>query len=752
MAVNVKMGVDLGGFKSGIQQGTQILKGLNAEMKATEAEFKATGDAEKKLEQQTKTLNSQIQTQKNIIDQAQKALKAMKDAGVKETDAAYQQMYATMMKAQTGMYEAQAALNEIGTSAQQAAVGADKLTQSVGAIGKKVSLDAVIGGIDKITGGLEKAAQKAIQLGQTILNEVTNAAKWADDTATMAQIYDIPLERFLQMQKLVQNGMDTSVENMLSAMDRLKRGVGSDSKNTMDTLAQLGLVTTRTIDTGFGLVQESGLVTRDATQLFWQAGQAMMKMGDTFDKEAAATALFGRSWKELVPLFTTYKSAEEYEEALEGVNTNSVEAVENLATLNDKLGTLQGNFDTLKDEVLGALAPGLSAAADALSGLLTEVINYLQTEKGQEMLQSLSDSVSSLFSSLGEIDPASVVESFTTVFNGLVDGLKWIVENKDTLIEALKAVVIGWAGLKLTGGALQIWQMVSGIKNLFGGGGGSTAAAAGATAGGGGAGWMSSFFKETLPLTMPAVLFADSLIRNNKTLNEMEERGRVSLAEYGAKSSAFSGSELYGTWDTLKKYMTVAGGSEDRSKIVDFAQHYMQWFNDEITDTALDEMVDAMSDEGYDNFHDVMTKILSGGMFYSDEDQAQLKQAMDDAIAALEQKMAEDPAVINSVLTVPDDTAQQLATQVGIVDIPARILPNGMAEYSFANGISYVPYDGMLARLHKGERVVPAREAGRNFSSNLYVENMNMNGGLSADALASAIASRNRRVMAGYGS
>ena len=48
MAVNVKMGVDLSSFNSGIREGQNILKGLNAEMKATEAEFKATGNYQTK--------------------------------------------------------------------------------------------------------------------------------------------------------------------------------------------------------------------------------------------------------------------------------------------------------------------------------------------------------------------------------------------------------------------------------------------------------------------------------------------------------------------------------------------------------------------------------------------------------------------------------------------------------------------------------------------------------------------------------
>ena len=74
--------------------------------------------------------------------------------------------------------------------------------------------------------------------------------------------------------------------------------------------------------------------------------------------------------------------------------------------------------------------------------------------------------------------------------------------------------------------------------------------------------------------------------------------------------------------------------------------------------------------------------------------------------------------------------------------------------FSHANGLWSVPFDGYRAILHKGERVVPAREvaASRNFSSNLYVESMYMNNGQDADGLAAAMAAAQRRTMSGYGS
>ena len=114
---------------------------------------------------------------------------------------------------------------------------------------------------------------------------------------------------------------------------------------------------------------------------------------------------------------------------------------------------------------------------------------------------------------------------------------------------------------------------------------------------------------------------------------------------------------------------------------------------------------------------------------------------------------------------VVEDGAAQIEEQVGTVPIPVELVvtnKNGNLLETFdvdpdgfnANGLWSVPFDGYHAVLHKGERVVPAREvaASRNFSSNLYVESMYMNNGTDADGLAAAMAAAQRRTMSGYGS
>ena len=718
MAVNVKLGVDLSSFNSGIREGQSILKGLNAEMKATEAEFKVTGNAEKALEQKTKTLNSQLNVQKGIIDKAEKALKAMRDEGVEPTDTAYQKMYATLMNATAGMNETQAALNNLTASEQTAAAGANNLTDSVNSIGKKISLDQVISGINSITSGLENAAKKAVSLGEQIWDSIMNSAKWADDTATMAQMYGIDVDTFQRMQKLVTNGMDTSVEAMLRSQKKLRKGIGDGSKEVQETLSELG-ITVKEWQTVAGQ-SGSALITKDQTKLFWEAGQAILNMGDAYDKESAAQRLFGRSWEELVPLFQEYKTLEEYNAALDDQKVVSEDSVKNLDELNDKVSELQGNFMTLSTEVIGQLAPALTGAADALNGLLTSVLDYLETPEGKQMLEDLGTAVSGLFDDLGKIDPQSVVEGFTGVFNTVVDSVKWISDNWEGVVTAMEGIVGGWALLKVTGGALQILDLINGLQGLSSGTG-----VAAATSN------LGSILSGAASIALKAAPWLAGLYT---LLNPAGTAGNDQDVMTSNGQVTEAGWEFWNNnpdaW--LSRLEMVGSHFGDLASILGNEQALQLVADVSLSD---EDIIKKLQDE-------IGLVPISGAVALPENQAALLSQA----VGTVE---------INGVMHMVDENGNNVGVYLegGEPTDHVRKPGNYVKLPGFANGTWSVPYNGMLARLHKGERVMPAREvASRNFSSNLYVENMNMNGGLSADALAAAIAGRNRRMMAGYGS
>ena len=689
MAVNVKMGVDIGGFTSGIKQGQQILKGLNAEMKASEAEFKATGDAEKKLNDQTKTLNSQLNVQKGIADQAKKALEAMTKAGIDPADAAYQKLYVQMLNAEAGANEAQAALSKLGGGAEEAAEGADQLSNSLNGISKKLSLDQVIGGIDRITTGLENAAKKAIQLGENLFNAITEAAGWADDTATQAEMFGIDIDTFQRMQKLVTNGMDTTVDSMLKSQKKLRKGIGEDSQAVMDTLQDLELAISS------GKDQTAHLITDDQTELFWKAGQAIMGLTDDFDKEAKAQALFGRSWEELVPLFNKYKSAEDYAKALEEVEVVSTESVENLATLNDKLSELEGNFDTLKTELLGQLAPALTDAADALNGVLKTVLEYLKTEEGQQMLEDMKNSVQELFAGMKDINAEDVVKGFKDAFDKVTGALNWIVQNKDTVIAAVEGIFGFWATLKVSEGALTILKVINGLKDLAGLGG--------ATALGSGLG-----ASMTQAVTSVAGIAGNEILMNN--------------------------SPVFGDWFMNQTSVGRALGGRHADTWESVGKDFENWQREVFGDNGLIANfwndLSHLGDENYD-FENHRLK-LEPEVEIPPEEKEEIQRQIDAMTPEMKVKL-------------------KLEWEFGGGKEAAESAGAGWAPH--ANGLAYVPYDGYLAMLHKGERVTPAREvSSRNYSSNLYVESMYMNGGTDAAGLAAAMAAAQRRQMSGYGS
>ena len=685
--VNVKMGVTgISQLKQGMSDAQASVKTLDAALKANEKQLKATGDAENFLQGQTSLLNQKMQAQRDIVKNAEAALKKMRESGIRESSKSFQDMQRKLIEAQSAILDTQMELDNLGSHAAEAAGETDKLQTSLGGINKKLSLDQVIGGIDSITNALEKAGQKAIDLGETVFNAVMDKAKWADDTATMAEMYEIPLERFLQMQKLVKNGMDTSVDSMLSSMDKMNKNVGKGTKETMEALSELGLVMTSTGKNGEVFEQ---LVTEDSMDLFFRAGKAINEMGKGFDKEASAQAIFGRSWKELVPLFDKYKTVEEYNAALDNTKTNTEEEVTALAELNDKMSELEGNLDTLATSVLASLAPALTTAADALNGLLEKVLAYLKTDDGQKMLDNLATAVSGLFEDLGKIDPQTVVEGFTGVMDKVIGGVQWLVENKDSVIDALKAIVIGWGALKLTGGALQILNLLNGLSGLLGKGGSAVASGASAAASGGGEAAGAGIVGK-----IGAALGG----------------GNLAIGGAVAAQAGLAGYSVYGLARVFKALFF--GGEE-------------------------------MDDKYYeDNLAHIREDIEAHGGFYED-DALPIPVEPDPVPDSVEMIVKRIGTVDLPVNLVPQDNRSGGGTGIGSME--AKFYANGLPYVPF-DGYTAVLHKG--EQVVPAREV----NSSRNFSSNLYVESMYMNNGMDAEGLAASIAAANRRTMRGFGS
>ena len=448
--VNVKMGVSgIAQFKQNINTAKSSLKTLDAQLALTEKQYKASGDAEEYMQQKSEQLKSKLEVQKSIVAETEKALQSMIDNGVDKSSKAFQDMVQQLAKAKGDMLDTQMEMEGLAGSASEAANDTDSMNQQLKRIGDGVSFQNVTGGLEKISDGLKKAAKQAINMGKRLVEATLDAGAWADELKTTADQYEITPEQLQRMRKTA-DLIDTDVDAILSAQAKLKKGLGKEGKETMGALAALGIDPNDT----------------KGEDLFWKIGEKLLKFSDDNKREVYANQLLGKSWKELLPLFKAGR--EEYEEMNKSWSVVSDETIDNLGKVDDAYQTLQNNFETLKTELLGNFAGPMTEGMELLNTAIGKFDEWLKSEEGQKLVENVIGKASEAF--------------------------KWIAEHPDDVIHAVEAIVAGWAGLKLAGGALHVLQFINGIRGLTGNVE-SDAATAGATAG---TSWAGAFAKAAM--------------------------------------------------------------------------------------------------------------------------------------------------------------------------------------------------------------------------------------------------------------
>lgn len=410
--VNVKLGVSgISQFKADIREAKDSIKTLDAQLALTEKQFKATGDQEEYLKQKTEQLQEKLAAQKSVAEGAQKALENMTNQGVDKSSKAFQDMIRTLANAKGDMIDTQEKLNAIGVNAEGAGDKTGDLNTQLQGIGKGVAWSNVAEGIEKITSKLESGARAAINFGKKIIQSAKGSTGLADDINTAVSTFSdmgLTADKYQRMTKVAEF-VDTPVDAILNAQQRMNKALAGDKgkKSLEDVLG----------------IQLQGQSPED---LFWEIGEALMNMGDAFDKEGAAQTMFGRSWRELVPLFKTGR--EEYDRMMEEQNVLTDDQLKKLNDADDAIKKVEQEIELLK-------AQFWAENADTITGVL-----------------------------------------------------EWIVDNKDGVVAAIGAIGVAFAGLKVVELAANMERLISGFNQLItmGGGGAGAAGAAGAAGGTGG--------------------------------------------------------------------------------------------------------------------------------------------------------------------------------------------------------------------------------------------------------------------------
>ena len=471
--VNVKMGVSgVAQFKQSINQAKTSIKTLDAQLALTEKQYKATGDAETYMQQKTEQLQSKLEAQRTVVQNAEKALNDMRTRGVDMNSKAFQDMVQQLARANADLLDTQMQMQGVEAAADDSAAAVTDMASELSSIGSQVSFKTVTEGLDKIADGLSHAAIKAIDLGKELVRSMLGAGEWADQINEEAQKAGLDPETYQRMLKTA-NIIDTSVDSIISSKDKLGRAAYDAGDNIKEIFASLGIQYQRYGETG------------NLDELFWKTGEALMKLDDDAKRADWGKTLFG-NWRELIPLFTA--GEEEYKKTMESMSVVDKKHLDDLQKQDDAYKTLQEEINTLKMNFLGELSPTATKVMESMTGMVQKFNEYIQSEKGQQMMESLADNIEKLFSSVTNFDPDQAIQKVGEVMGTIQSGFEWISNNWSSVETGLKAIAAGWALIKAATFGLKIGELVTGLKGLPGfGGGGNPMSTGGSAAGASGA-------------------------------------------------------------------------------------------------------------------------------------------------------------------------------------------------------------------------------------------------------------------------
>ena len=456
-------------FKRSLNEARTSIKNLGSQLTLAQAEFKKDGDAMKLMETRAKALRGEIDQQAEIVRALEGALKEATDKygeGSKEAEkwqAELNRANAAMANLENELSNNERGLDRNGNAFTSATEKAEDFTNAVNGIGRGVSFELITSGIGKITSGFETAIQKALELGVNMWNMMRDAASWADDEITLAQVYGVSTDDLQRMQ-FAAKAVDTDVDTVVKARQKLAQAMGKEL-NSKDIQEAFQALRVPVYDDATGKM-------RDLENVFWDAGAAIMNMEDEVEQNNAAMKLFGKSWMELKPLFTAGRQA--YQDAMDKATIVPQENLEKLGALQNQLDALDQEFQALKMNVLSELAPAFEVLAGALTDLMAEFNSYLQTDEGKELMKSLNDAITAFFSSVADIDFQSAVGTVKDGLGNIKTAFDWIVNNKDGIETAIKAIGVAFAGLKAAELASSLMKVVFGWKLLKSTGGNNT--------------------------------------------------------------------------------------------------------------------------------------------------------------------------------------------------------------------------------------------------------------------------------------
>lgn len=553
--IKVKLGVDgEASFKQAIQESTGAVKEMKSALSLAASKYALTGDKAQFLKDKAAALKGEIEAQQGVVEAIQGALE---NAKAKYGDAATKTMQwrTRLNMANTALNTMQSELESttedlegIGTAAEGSTEDTDALGESIDGINEEGNLDNLLAGLQKVGEFAGNAAKKAWEIGTALWGGTVEASDWADEILTLGTQYNLDTST-LQGWRYASNLIDTEVDTILSARQKMIKNMAYPNDDVAALWQALGIQT----DDG-----EGGL--RDANDVFWEAIEALGRIENETDRDAAAMLLFGKRAAELNPLIEAGRDAWEasVKEAGElGVILDDAD-VQKLGEFNDELQKMNAVVESMKLKFYAALAPGMTIIAEALKTASVQLSAFLESAEGKAAIEQLGQTIAKFVTTLVDKLP-ELLPLMTKLVEAATQLLSFIADHAGELMGVLGTLFVGGEASKFMSWAKDI--PILGTL-LFGSR--QTAAAAGAGAETAGKTGLFPWLGNLLgPVAVPAAVVGGSVA----TFNAIDKKGTARFNAHfngaGTVAMAEAGGELTGVAKAMADLYTVMTQIQD---------------------------------------------------------------------------------------------------------------------------------------------------------------------------------------------
>lgn len=468
-------------YSLGMKNAAFNVKELDSQLKKARAEFEKNGDAQKYNAEQVEILKQKIEEQTRAAKAAEDAIKLLTENGIDKNDARVKNWQitqnnatATLYKFQAELKKAEAALeastDEVQAQAQAMKSGetsAEGYAEKLDRIDKNITFSTTLEKLKLVKETVSAILSGVIEIGKGIWDYEAQAAQWATEINKEAAEAGLDPAVY-QSYKYAAQMLGMSIEDYADMAKELEASMMSTDESVAEAFNELGVA----------YRNEDGTL-RSAMEVLAEVANALGSVNTQTASNVLASRLLGSEYKKLNPLINAGGDAWKYY-IKEGkdIGTVSKAAFDALLELEKSRVKLSTQFQTIKTEAAGQLAPGFTAITDGLSGLLTQFDEFLESEKGQKAVEKINGFLGTIGDTIGNIDVGTAVDNFfkkfesvdlgnaidkvSTALSSFTDGLSWIVENGETIIGWIGKIATAYGTIKISSEVMQFLKLMNG--------------------------------------------------------------------------------------------------------------------------------------------------------------------------------------------------------------------------------------------------------------------------------------------------